>query len=71
MVLSETEIAERIFQEVMKVQEEFGPEVASAFLAGIKFAADLREEMLTGVGEEFFSGALGEFYSNMSKDKVN
>jgi hypothetical protein len=70
-MMTEQEVAEKVFNEVMKIQEEFGPEVAMTFLAGIKFAADLREEILAGEGEGLISRALGDFYSDMSKDKVN
>jgi len=76
-MISQEEIGNKIFQELMSIQEEFGDEIAFAFLAGIKFATNLQSELFAHVNvqeEQDFSEIalnLGEFYSNISKGEIS
>jgi hypothetical protein len=77
-MVSQEEIGNKIFSELMGVQEEFGDEIAFAFLAGIKFAVSLQSELFASVNaqeeEQDFSEIalnLGEFYSNISKGEIS
>jgi len=69
-MITQEAIAELISVEVLKIYEAFGPEIANAFLAGIKYAASIKEEVLKY--ENFnITEVLGEFYSDMSKGGVS
>lgn len=76
-MVSQEEIGNKIFLELMGVQEEFGDEIAFAFLAGIKFAVSLQSELFASVNaqeEQDFSEValnLGEYYSSISKGEIS
>jgi len=76
-MITQEEIANRVFEELIKLQEEFGDEIAIAFLSGIQFAASLQNEIFqraNSIEVENFSDMaiyLGEFYSKISKGEIS
>jgi hypothetical protein len=76
-MITQEEIANRVFEELIKLQEEFGDEIALAFLSGIQFATSLQSEVFqraNSIEIENFSDIatyLGEFYSKTSKGEIS
>lgn len=65
-MLTQEQIAAKIFEELLKIQEEFGDEIALAFLSGMKFAANLHAELI-GVHVTSDNGNFTEFAINMAE----
>lgn len=66
-MVTQEQVAEMIIAEVARVDTEFGWDIAMAFLAGIRWAADLKET----IGGNNLNAYLGEFYSSMSKGEIS
>lgn len=66
-MITQEQVAEMVIEEVTKLNEEFGWDIAMAFLAGVKWAADLKES----IGENNVTAYLGEFYSSLQKGEIS
>jgi hypothetical protein len=66
-MVTQEQVAEKIIEEVTRLNDEFGWDIAMAFLAGIKWAAELKDTVNTGQ----MTAYLGEFYSSMQKGEIS
>ena len=66
-MVTQEQVAEKIIEEVTRLNDEFGWDIAMAFLAGIKWAADLKGTVDAGQ----MTAYLGEFYSSMQKGEIS
>lgn len=66
-MVTQEQVAEMIIKEVTELNDGYGWDIAMAFLAGIRWAAELKGTVDAGQ----MTAYLGEFYSSMQKGEIS